>query len=57
MQTSPRTLSDLLSAGHPETALVGVSIAALRAWVAKEPALAALAISPVVGTLSSAAGA
>lgn len=54
MQTKPIRLRDILDAGHPEDAIVGVPIGTLRALVAQQPAAAELAATPYVGTVHGA---
>lgn len=55
MQTDQIRLRDLLAAGHPDCAIVGVPIGTLKALVAGQPAAAELVATPYVGTLQSAA--
>jgi hypothetical protein len=55
MKTEPTRLRDILAAGHPDNALVGVTIGMLKSWVALNPAAADLAATPYVGTVQSAA--
>lgn len=54
MQVDPIRLRDLLSAGHPDSAIVGVPIGTLKALVAGQPAAAELVATPYVGTLQGA---
>ncbi len=54
MQLDQIRLRDILAAGHPDTALVGVTIGTLKALVANQPDAAKLVATPYVGTLQSA---
>lgn len=55
MQTDQTRLRDILAAGHPDDALVGVTIGTLKGLVEKNPAAADLAATPYVGTVMGAA--
>lgn len=55
MHTKPFRLRDILAAGHPDSAIVGVPIGTLKALVAHQPAAAELVATPYVGTLQGAA--
>lgn len=46
-----KTLADILASGHPDTALVGVTIGTLRALAAQMPAVAATPVAPVVAAM------
>lgn len=51
-----KTLADLLASGHPETAIVGVPLATLRAWSRQVPAVASTPVTPLaVAAMPSAA--
>ena len=55
MKTDQIRLRDILAAGHPDSAIVGVPIGTLKALVAHQPAAAELAATPYEGTLLGAA--
>lgn len=55
MQTDQIRLRDILAAGHPDHAIVGVPIGTLKAMIANHPAAADLAATPYVGTVQGAA--
>ncbi|WP_341207266.1 hypothetical protein [uncultured Sphingomonas sp.] len=55
MKTDQIRLRDILDAGHPDSAIVGVPIGTLKALVAGQPAAAELVATPYVGTLLGAA--
>ncbi|TCP30707.1 hypothetical protein [Sphingomonas sp. BK235] len=57
MQLAPQTLSDLLSAGHPDTAIVGVTLGTLRALLAAPAAAAGIAVAPIVAAVTPTAAA
>ena len=52
-----KTLADLLAAGHPDTAIVGVPLATLRAWSRQAPAVASTPIAPLVAAAMPSAAA
>lgn len=54
MQIDQTRLRDILAAGHPDSAIVGVPIGTLKALVANQPAAADLVATPYVGTLQAA---
>lgn len=54
MQLETRTLSDLLNAGHPETAIVGLTLGTIRALLANPAAAAGFAVAPIVAAITPA---
>lgn len=54
MKTDQIRLRDVLDAGHPDNAIVGVPIGTLKALVGHHPAAAELLATPYVGTLQGA---
>lgn len=52
-----KTLADILSSPHPDTAIVGVPLAALRAWAGQLPAVAATPVAPIVSAVVPSAAA
>lgn len=57
MQLAPQTLRDLLNAGHPETAMVGITLGTLSALLANPAAAASFAVAPIVAAITPAAAA
>lgn len=48
-------LRDVIAAGHPDTALIGLPVQTIRSLIERHPQLAELPIVPYIGAVGAAA--